>query len=125
MPSPKGRVQEFLSDFKMAAQRGLSVIPREINRDFLTKHGFTPRERLEVILGLRVEDYIKGPEEDARARGPKDIWFFGVEYEGIPIYIKLQLVEETGAAAGKTLKHAKCISFHEAKWPMSYPYGDD
>ena len=51
MPSPKGRVREFLSDFKTAAQRRLSVIPREINRDFLTKHGFTPRERLEVILG--------------------------------------------------------------------------
>ena len=125
MSFPKGRVQEFLSDFKTAAQRGLSVIPREINRDFLTKHGFTPRERLEIILGLRVEDYIKGPEEDDRARGPQDIWFFGVEYEGIPIYVKLQLVEEKDAAAGQKLKHAKCISFHEAKWPMSYPHGDD
>lgn len=123
MPSPKGRVQEFLSDFKTAAQGGLSVIPREINRDFLTEHGFTPRERLEVILGLRVEDYIKGPEEDDRARGPKDIWFFGVEHEGIQIYIKLQLMKEKDAVAGVTLKHAKCISFHEAKWPMSRPHG--
>ncbi|MDE2237050.1 MAG: hypothetical protein KGK30_04105 [Elusimicrobia bacterium] len=103
----------------------MNVIPREVNRDFLLKHGFTPRERVEVILGLRVENYIKGPEEDDRARGPKDIWFFGVEYEQVSIYIKLQLVEEKDAAAGKTLKHAKCISFHEAKWPMIYPYGGE
>jgi hypothetical protein len=72
-------------------------------------------------MGLRVENYIKGPEEDDRARGPKDIWFYGVEYEGI----KVQLVEEKDAAAGKTISHAKCISFHEAQWPMSCPYGSD
>ena len=125
MLSPRGRVQEFLSDFKMAAQEELNVIPREINRDFLTRHGFTPRERKEAILGLRVENYIKGPEEDDRARGPKDIWFFGLEYQGIPTYIKLQLVDEKNMATGKTRKHAKCISFHEAKWPMSFPYGGD
>ena len=125
MISPRGRVQEFLSKFKTAAEKELVVISREINLHFLVQHGLSWRERKEVLLGLCVEDYIKGPEEDDRARGPKDIWFFGLEYREIEIYIKLKLVEETNMATGKMTQHAMCISFHEAKWPMSRPYGGD
>ena len=75
------------------------------------------------MLGLQVEDYWKGPEEDDKVRGgPRDIWFFGVDYQEIQIYIKLQLVEEKDAKSGQTRRHAKCISFHEAEWPIVYPY---
>lgn len=122
MRSTRPQIKDFLSAFKQAAQLELNVIPRKKNLDFLTQHGFTPKERREVILGLQVEDYWKGPEEDDRARGPKDIWFFGVDYQGIQIYIKLQIVEEKDEQTGDTLKHAKCISFHEAEWEIRYPY---
>jgi hypothetical protein len=122
MGASRKQVQNFLTDFKKAAQQELNVVPRKINLDFLTQNGLTPKERKEVILGLTVKDYFKGPEEDDRARGPKDIWFFGVEYQDLEIYIKLQSVEEKDASTGTAIKHAKCISFHQAQWPMRRPY---
>ncbi|PIP82597.1 MAG: hypothetical protein CO113_10745 [Elusimicrobia bacterium CG_4_9_14_3_um_filter_62_55] len=122
MAASRKQVQNFLTNFKKAAQQELSVIPRKINLEFLTQHGLTPKERKEVILGLTVKDYFKGPEGDERAPGPQDIWFFGVEYQYLEIYIKLQLVEEKEESTGTAIKHAKCISFHQAQWPMRYPY---
>jgi hypothetical protein len=122
MPATPTQIKEFLSVFKRAAQLDLNVIPRERNLDFLTRHGFTPRERKEAILGLSVKDYCKGPEEDDKAGGPKDIWFFGIAYEGVDIYIKLQLVDEKDEETGDTMRHAKCISFHDAERRLQFPY---
>ena len=122
MPATPTQIKDFLSAFKQSAQLDLNVIPRQKNLEFLTRHGFTPKERKEVLLGLQVGDYCKGPEEDDKARGPKDIWFFGVDYEGVQVYIKLQLVEEKDEETGDMMRHAKCISFHGAEHEMRFPY---
>jgi hypothetical protein len=122
MPATPTEIKDFLSTFKQAARLDLNVIQREKNLEFLTRHGFTPKERKEVLLGLQVSDYCKGPEEDDKVGGPKDIWFFGVDYEGLQIYIKLQLVEEKDEETDDTMRHAKCISFHEAEHAMTFPY---
>lgn len=123
MPATPVQIKAFLSAFKQAAQLDLNVIPRAKNLAFLTRYGFTPQERKEVLLGLQVGDYCKGPEQDDKdPDGPKDIWFFGVDYEGVKIYIKLQLVEETDGESSDTFVHAKCISFHEAEYELIFPF---
>lgn len=117
MPAPLQQVRQFLLDFKQAAEKGLHIPNREKNLSLLARHGFTVRERRDVILGLRVEDYVKGPEPDDRdPTGPKNIWVFGVEHGGVGIYIKLKLVEEDD------MKRAICISFHDAEFKMRFPY---
>ena len=122
MPATPAQINDFLSAFKRTAQLDLNVIPREKNLEFLTRHGFTPRERKDAILGLAVKDYCKGPEQDDKAGGQRDIWFFGIVYEGVEIYIKLQLVNEKDEETGDVMRHAKCISFHSAEHKLQFPY---
>ena len=58
--------------------------------------------------------YCKGPEAD-RDR-PGELWFFGKVIQDKGIYIKLKIADADG------IKIAKCISFHIAEYPMSFPY---
>lgn len=123
MPATPTQIKEFLSAFKQLAQLDLDIYPRKKNLDFLNRHGFRPAERREVILGLQVKDYCKGPEEDDKEPGgEKVMWFFGVNYEGIEIYIKLRIVDEKNEETGEIMRHAKCISFHNPEWEMKFPY---
>jgi hypothetical protein len=55
----------------------------------------------------------KGPEPDKDK--PGDIWIFGKEIEGKEVYIKLKI-----AIVGE-VRIAKCISFHIANFPLSFP----
>lgn len=122
MPATYNQIQRFLADFKTAVKTFLNVIPRRKNLEFLLKHGLTAQQREDMILGLQVRDYVKGPESDDKSRGPKTLWFFGSEYEKLAIYIKLELIEEKDEETGVVVKHAICLGFHEAEWPMQFPY---
>ena len=117
MPTTQEHVRQFLSSFKKAAETNLYVPNRDKNRDFLARHGFTVRERRNVLLGLRVEDYSKGPELDDRfPHGPKNVWVFGANHAELLIYIKVKLVEEV------QINRALCISFHDAEFRMRFPF---
>lgn len=122
MPVTHGQIQKFLSEFKDATRIFLHVVPRKKNLEFLIQYGLTPQQREDMILGLQVRDYVKGPESDDRSHGPKNIWFFGIEWVKCSIYTKLELCEEKSDETGETTRHAVCIGFHEAEWPMAYPY---
>lgn len=80
---------------------------REENNRFLAKHGMTPKERLSIIRGLQVGNYIGGPEQDYNSSDAPNIWQFKRVWLGHEIYIKIQLVEEEEDI------HAICISFHD------------
>lgn len=109
-------VRKFLLEFKKAATSGSGVdlVPRKNTRPTLLKLGLTTRNVEEILLSLSVADYCKGPEED-RDR-PGEVWFFGKEIEGYEVYIKLKVANVSGRAI------AKCISFHFAEYPLSFPY---
>jgi hypothetical protein len=109
-------VRQFLLEFKKAATSGSGVdlVPRRSTRPTLLKLGLTKRNVEEILLSLSVADYCKGPEGD-RDR-PGEVWFFGKEIEGCEVYIKLKVANVRGRAI------AKCISFHFAKHPLSFPY---
>lgn len=117
MPASRQEVDRFLEEFKKAAQEGLTFVNRDVNNTFLLKHGMTPDERKGVILGLRVEDYVAGPQADIDPKHPGPVWNFGADYLSVRVYIKLKLVTDK---EGK--KMAKGISFHEAEALMQFPH---
>lgn len=109
-------VMEFLLEFKQIVTEGsgVDIVPRAEMRPTLAELGLTMANLEELLLGLSVADYCKGPEPD-RDR-PGDVWVFGREIEGQEVYIKLKV-----AQAGNH-RIAKCISFHIARYPLKYPH---
>jgi hypothetical protein len=107
-------VNSFLRRFKaiVTTGRGLDIIPRPVNNETITRLGLTRETVKNEILGLSVEDYCSGPEPDQDRSG--EIWIFGKEINNHEIYIKLKI-----AVVG-TVQIAKCISFHEAQFPINY-----
>ena len=106
-------VKQFLLDFKQAAttSSGVDLVPRDQNMKTLSYLGITKKNAEEILLGLSVADYCKGPIPDKDKAG--ELWEFGRDMDGEEVYIKLKVVKE--------LNLAKCISFHIAKYPMKYP----
>ena len=80
--------------------------------------GFTEKDVLDVLMQLEIKNYSSGPLEDESTHG-NDVWIFGTRFEGTDLYIKLTLAQEIG----KTMQTI-VISFHEAKYPLTFPYGD-
>ena len=109
-------VRRFLLEFKQTVTRksGVYLVPRMDTLATLQELGLTKKNLEEILLSLSVSDYCSGPETD-RDRGG-DLWIFGRQIQGNEIYIKLKVA----AVAGK--KIAKCISFHIARYPLSYPF---
>jgi len=109
------RVALFLKEFKeiVTTGRGLDIVDRRENIKSLLELGLTKKHCVEEILSLSVENYYGGPKQDTDR--PGTIWKFGKKIDGDKIYIKLKI-----AAVG-TEKIAKCISFHKAKSPLSFP----
>ena len=109
-------VRKFLLEFKRAATAGsgVKIISRPETRPTLARLGMTKANLEQLLLGLSVADYCKGPEPD-RDR-PGEMWFFGRRIKGEDIYIKLKVAK----AGGQSI--AKCISFHRAQFPLKYPF---
>lgn len=109
-------VRNFLLEFKQVATSGsgVDIVPRAETRPTLARLGMTKANLEELLLGLSVADYCRGPESD-RDR-PGSVWVFGREIEGHEVYIKLKVVQVEGQ------RIAKCISFHLAKYPLKYPH---
>ena len=74
------------------------------------------RKRDDAILALTPHDYCTGPEPDEDPQRGGSIWVFGAEVHGQQVYIKLKLVEDG------PLRHAICVSFHRAEWPLHFPF---
>jgi hypothetical protein len=109
-------VRDFLLEFKQVATSGsgVDIIPRAETRPTLAQLGLTMANLEDLLLGLSVADYCKGPAPD-RDR-PGNIWIFGREIEGQEVYIKLKV-----AQVGDR-RIAKCISFHIAQYPLKYTH---
>lgn len=82
--------------------------------DALLKLRLSETNREEIILNLSVSDYCKGPNKDTDQDG--DVWEFGKKADEKVIYLKLKIF-----MVDKRML-AKCISFHEAEYPMSWPF---
>lgn len=113
---PREDVQSFLDDFSPVAAAGEVVYEgnREENRRFRKEHGLTKALIQEFLSELEVEEYSKGPVPH-KTRPQRSVWFFGPDYCGTPLYVKL---------ADWRPKHPyfHCISFKEARPPLPLPY---
>lgn len=111
----RGQIHSFLMTFKAAASKnGVYCIDRRDHINALSELGLTKLEREEILLSLSVSDYCDGPKPDRDL--PGDLWEFGKVVDEKMVYIKLKV-----AVDGRQIL-AKCISFHEAKHTMDFPY---
>ena len=108
-------VSAFLKEFKkLAAASSMDVfVDRALYKDAFIELGISKVIAFRELLALSVEDYCAGPEPDKDR--PGYIWEFGKNIEGKEVYIKLKIAEIGGK------KYAKCISFHQARYPQCYP----
>jgi len=108
-------VRQFLDEFKaLILENGLIVKERQKNKDALLELGLTGKQREGFVLSLSVLDYSSGPVKDEYRHG--DYWVFGTQIDGVEVYIKLEIVGQSGT------EHAVCLSFHKADRPLSYPF---
>ena len=111
-------VIEFLRLFKGCMMLDLfHVRDRDKNIQGLLDLEMDTTERKEVLLSLEPEDYVKGPEPDDTDSG-KEVWFFGKEYNGKEIYIKMRVVQDPKI---KDRYRAMIWSFHPVKNKLDYP----
>lgn len=102
-------VTAFLQEIKArVTSQELHFVPR--NLQSLATLGMSHKHAEDVILGLTIENYSKGPEDDHDG-SPGAIWVFGEMVRQTTIYIKLKLDD----------RHARCLSFHAAESPLRYP----
>lgn len=114
-------VAGFLRLFKGCMMLDLfDVRGREQNIQGLLDLGMDCTERKDVLLGIQPEDYVKGPEPDDTDSN-KEVWFFGKEYRGIEIYIKLRVAQDP---KNKNVLRAMIWSFHPTKYKLTYPFAD-
>jgi len=109
------QASEFLKEYKkFVSQSGnFYVVNRKKNRDALIELGLIRKNRKDEILSLSTTDYCSGPKPDKDMLG--EIWEFGKRIDGNDVYIKLKIAQV------RNDKIAKCISFHKAEFPLSYP----
>ncbi len=117
------QVEAFLKEFQATARVfGIDYnLEKEENLQTLLDLELFADKRNEYILSLKPEDYYQGPDKNEYDPEEGDVWMFGIgikkngRRKKIPIYIKIYITKEAGKAN-------YCISFHKAKFPMTFPY---
>ncbi|MCX7903264.1 MAG: type II toxin-antitoxin system MqsR family toxin [Caloramator sp.] len=99
-------IKAYLKDIKkIIVEKGFQFIKREKNVKFLREYGLLIEDVKKIILSLKPEDYIKGPEKDHNQKYLGDIWVFkNTTYLDMTIYIKIRY---------NPPDEVVCISFHE------------
>ena len=111
----KEEVFAFLKEFKERARIfGIKYVDEKPNNvDTLNILEITAKDRDNYVLSLSTEDYSQGPDKNDYPN-QNDVWVFGKFIKGKEVYIKLfiNIIQNQPNI---------CISFHIAKYQMSYP----
>jgi hypothetical protein len=114
-PCNRPKIAEFLQDLKEQISKvGLAIFPRAKNLQAMAQLNLTRQQVAEMALGLVVEDYTKGPEQE-HGNAQNDVWVFGPSLDGQIIYFKFL---DSGWGTGRKIY---CYSIHQADYSMSYP----
>ena len=117
-------VKAFLDEFKAKAKVfGIAYnIDKEENQQTLFDLELFGSKRDQYILNLQPEDYYQGPDVNDYDSKEGPVWMFGIgikkKKKKIPIYIKIFITKAQNVAN-------YCISFHIAKYQMSFPYKEE
>ena len=112
-------ITDFLLDLKSAVRAGLwHLVPREKSLQGLIDLGLAKPDDAElVLLSLTPDNYSSGPDPD-RDRPGEEVWFFGIDVQGVEAYVKVKLIEDRRTGVGC---RALVLSFHPAEHPLDYP----
>ena len=117
MPASHEDITAFLLQVKKAVSaKQFYFEDRETNMQALACHGLTIDDVSAAIKSLTPADYSTGPEKDYNPRYPGEVWVFGHELGGAIFYIKLKFINTSSG------KGVLCLSFHESKYKMDFPY---
>jgi len=107
--------EDLLREIKLRIHEdGILFMNQRIkNAQTLADLGIVAAKQREIIEDLKAEDYYKGPDPDEKYPW-KLVAVFGVDYEGVELYIKFSI--------GVTGTAVVCLSFHEAGSPMKYQF---
>jgi len=90
---------------KFITKNGLHFLNRDKNTKFLRAYGLLPKDVKKIIMSLKPQDYVGGPEKDHNEKYEGDVWKFkNNTYMDIVIYIKIRY---------NPPKEVVCISLHE------------
>lgn len=108
------QVEKYLKELRFRVDYfGIIIMDSRLkNAQTLHDLDIPPDKRKEIIRKLRADDFSEGPL-DVKFNG-LDMWVFGKVVKDKEIYIKVVM----GVAGTKAI----CISFHEAEFPMNYPF---
>jgi hypothetical protein len=110
------QVALFLKLLKTCAACDFRLERRPENMATLARLGMTIWDARDRILALKPKDYVNGPTP--RDSNPsQESWVFGINLQGASVYVKVSIRLEPARCV--------CVSFHEAAYPMVFPYGED
>lgn len=115
-------VCDFLAALMTAMEYGrFHLKDREKNLQSLADLGLSINDMKAILRRLSVENYSAGPKPDDTDE-TREVWIFGYAVEGKEIYIKLRLAPAPGK---RHVLAAVVWSFHQAEFPMKYPFRGD
>ena len=110
----KQEVEKFLEEIRVKVASGVKYLlylnDREKNAQALLDLEIAPNKRTEIIMALKPEDFYR--VEEGRFLDHFEMYSFGKMVKGLEIYIKISITE----------RNVVCISFHEAEFPIDYPF---
>jgi hypothetical protein len=110
----KDQVELFLKEMREKMQiLDIAFRPRTKNIDSLAEIDIVPIQRIEYLKKLTYRNYKSGPNKDTHDPNKPDYYEFGIEINGIEVYIKISI--------GLQGKRVDCMSFHKADAPIIYP----
>jgi hypothetical protein len=107
--------EDLLLEIKvLIRESGILFMNQRIkNAQTLADLGILEATQRQIIENLIAQDYYGGPEPDEKYPW-KAVAVFGVDYQGVELYIKFSI--------GKTGTPVVCLSFHEADILMGYQF---
>jgi|SRR5690554_3782033 len=110
----KQEIERFLEEIRVKIASGvidlLYLSDRLKNVRALFDLEIPPNKRTEIIMKLKPEDFYR--VEEGKYLEQYEMYAFGKTVKGIEVYIKIAI----------TKQNAVCISFHEAEFPIDYPF---
>lgn len=117
--SPREDVEAFVEFARFcAAGRGDDIkfsMARQKNKQFMDIHNYLRTDVIDLIRRLRIEEY-----SHTSWKGKTTAHVFGLNDDGLDIYMKLRRMDKTGA--GEERDATLVISFHEQERPLEFPY---
>jgi hypothetical protein len=110
----KDEVEAFLEELRVKEASGILTLlildDRSKNAQSLHTLDIPPDKRKDIIRKLKPEDFYR--IEEGKYMEKYLMWSFGKIVQTAEVYIKISLTE----------RNVICISFHEAEYPIVYPF---